>query len=281
MENMTSNRNVIADYFTYILSSNNEHINLRYLDNEIWASLNQISKIYDEDEKVINNIITQVFQDDDYDLTTFSRHIDGQVFYAFDIIIQVGFKVQNQNAIKFRQWATKLLSEYLIKGFALDDNRLKNCGQIFDDEYFVRLQDEYDEIAVSHRSFIQKITDLFATAYDYDKASLITQQFFQKLSCLTISLTKEDKKLLFVSYLVIANKKLSDRIPLTMADWIYYFNPLFDLKHNSNLISIVENKVYFSKPTYYENLGIKKSCATPNTQHFEDEIFEILKNKEA
>lgn len=277
---MTSNRNVIADYFTYILSSNNEHINLRYLDNEIWASLNQISKIYDEDEKVINNIITQVFQDDDYDLTTFSRHIDGQVFYAFDIIIQVGFKVQNQNTIKFRQWATKLLSEYLIKGFALDDNRLKNCGQIFDDDYFIRLQDEYNEIAVSKRSFIQKITDLFATAYDYDKASLITHQFFQKLSRLTISLTEEDKKLLFAFYLRIANKKLSTKIPLVMDDWIYYFNLLFDLKHNSDLKSIIENKVYFSKQTYYETLDLKKSCANPNIQNFENELFEILKNKE-
>ena len=102
MEHMTSNRNAIADYFTYILSSNNEHINLLFLDNEIWASLNQISNIYDEDVKVINNIITQVFQDDDYDQTTFSRQIDGQVFYAFDIIIQVGFKIKNQNAIRFR-----------------------------------------------------------------------------------------------------------------------------------------------------------------------------------
>lgn len=278
---MTSNRNAIADYFTYILSSNNEHINLRYLDNEIWASLNQISKIYDADEKVINNIITQVFQDDDYDLTTFSRHIDGQVFYAFNIIIQVGFKIKNQNAIRFRQWATKLLSEYLIKGFILDDARLKNCGQVFDDDYFIRLQDEYNEIAVSQRSFIKKITDLFATAYDYDKANLITCQFFQKMSCLNISMSDKDKRSLIDFYLKIANKKLSDRIPLTMVDWIYYFNPLFDSKHNSNLISIIENKVYFSKPTYYENLGIKKSCATPNTQHFEDEIFEILKNKEA
>lgn len=277
---MTSNRNAIADYFTYILSSNNEHIKLRYLDNEIWASLNQISKIYDADEKVINNIITQVIQDDDYDLKTFSRQIDGQVFYAFNIIIQVGFKVQNQNAIKFRQWATKLLSEYLIKGFALDDNRLKNSGQIFDDEYFVRLQDEYDEIAISNRSFIQKITDLLAIAYDYDKASLITHQFFQKLSRLTISLTEEDKKLLFTFYLGIANKKLSTKIPLVMDDWIYYFNLLFDLKHNSDLKSIIENKEYFSKQTYYETLDLKKSCATPNTQHFEDELFEILKNKE-
>ena len=280
MEGMISNRNAIADYFTYILSSNNEHINLRYLDNEIWASLNQISKIYEEDVKVIKYIIAQVAQDDDYDLSTFSRQIDGITFYSFDIIIQVGFQVNNQNAIQFRQWASKLLSEYLIKGFALDDERLKNCGQIFDDEYFVILQDEYNEISVSQRSFIQKLTDLFATAYDYEKSSFLTSQFFQKMSCLNISMTEEDEELLISFYLKIANKKLSDRIPLTMADWNYYFKPLFESKYNSNLILIIENKVYFSKPTYYENLGIKKSCANPNIQNFEDELFEILKNKE-
>lgn len=228
----------------------------------------------------LDNIITQVFQDDDYDLTTFSRQIDGQVFYAFDIIIQVGFKIKNQNAIRFRQWATKLLSEYLIKGFALDDARLKNCGQIFDNDYFIRLQDEYDEISVSQRSFSQKITDLFATAYDCERDSLITNQFFQKMSFFNLSLTKKDETSLIDFYLGIANKKLFNKIPLVMDDWIYYFNPLFDSKHNSNLISIFENKQYFSKPTYYENLVLKESCINPNTQHFEDELFEILKDKE-
>ena len=274
---MTSNRNAIADYFTYILSSNNEHINLRFLDNEIWANINQISKIYDEDENVINNIIIQVSQEDDFDLTTFSRQIDGITFYAFDIIIQVGFKIKNQNAIQFRQWATRLLSEYIIKGFALDDLRLKNCSKVFDDDFFVGLQNEYDEIFVSQRTFTQKVTDLFATAYDYEKDSLITNQFFKKISCLAFSMNREDEKSLIDFYLKTANKKLSDRIPLTMSDWIYYFTPIFDSKYNSNLASIIKNKDYFSKPTYYENLDLNNKFANPNTQHFEDELFEILK----
>ena len=277
---MTSNRNAIADYLSYTLISTGENIDLCFIDGEIWANLIQISKIYDEDENTIKTIVTKIFEDDDFDSGNFSKQIDDVTFYAFDIIIQVGFKVKNQNALRFRQWATKLLSEYLIKGFALDDARLKNCGQVFDDDYFIKLQEEYEEIAFSKRSFSQKITDLFATAYDYERDSLMTKVFFQKVSKLKIFISDETSKKIIDCYLTLANKKLTGKIPLVMNDWIYYFNPLFDLRNNSDLESIIENKEYFSKPTYYENLGLMKSCVNPNTQQFENELFEILKDKE-
>ena len=277
---MTSNRNAIADYLSYTLISTGENINLHFIDNEIWATLNQISKIYGEDENTIKTIIKKVFENDDFEFEDFSKQIGDTTFYAFDIIIQVGFKVKNQNALRFRQWATKLLSEYLIKGFALDDTRLKNCGQVFDDDYFKRVQEEYAEIALSKRSFIQKITDLFATAYDYERDSLMTKVFFQKVSKLKIFISDETSKKIIDCYLTLANKKLTGKIPLVINDWIYYFNPLFDLRNNSDLESIIENKEYFSKPTYYENLGLMKSCVNPNTQQFENELFEVLKDKE-
>lgn len=277
---MTSNRNAIADYLSYTLNFTGENINLRFIDNEIWANLNQISKIYDEDENTIKTIVKRIFENDDFDPVVFSKQIDDVTFYAFDIIIQVGFKVKNQNALRFRQWATKLLSEYLIKGFALDDTRLKNCGQVFDDDYFKRIQEEFAEIALSKRSFIQKTTDLFATAYDYERDSLMTKVFFQKVSKLKIFISDETSKKIIDCYLTLANKKLTGKIPLVMNDWIYYFNPLFDLRNNSDLESIIENKEYFSKPTYYENLVLMKSCVNPNTQQFENELFEILKDKE-
>ena len=277
---MTSNRNAIADYLSYTLISTGENINLHFIDNEIWATLNQISKIYVEDENTIQTIIKNIFDNDDFEFEDFSKQIGETTFYAFDIIIQVGFKVKNQNSLRFRQWATKLLSEYLIKGFALDDARLKNCGQVFDDDYFIRVQEEYEEIAFSKRSFIQKITDLFATAYDYERDSLMTKVFFQKVSKLKIFISDETSKKIIDCYLTLANKKLKGKIPLVMNDWIYYFNPLFDLRNNSDLESIIENKEYFSKPTYYENLGLMKSCVNPNNQQFENELFEILKDKE-
>ncbi len=126
---MTSNRNAIADYLSYTIISTCENINLRFIDNEIWANLNQISKIYDEDENTIQTIIKKVFENDGFDSVEFSKQIGETTFYAFDIIIHVGFKVKNQNALRFRQWATKLLSEYLIKGFALDDARSRIAGK--------------------------------------------------------------------------------------------------------------------------------------------------------
>lgn len=272
-ENMNSSRNAIADYLTYILNSTNEHIHLCLLDNEIWASLNQISKIYNEDEEKIFQIIKDLFRYDDYDPDTFSRKIDGTAYYAFDIIIQAGFKIKNQNAIQFRQWATKLLSEYIIKGFALDDKRLKNYGEIFEDSYFVTLQDEYEEIALSKRSFIQKIADLYTTAYDYEKSCRITNQFYIKLLQLNISIPAPSEKKITDSYLKLANKKASAKIPLTMNDWIYYFNPLL----NSKSVANITNEEYFSKPSYYENLNYS-SCNNFSNRHYENELFGLFNN---
>ncbi len=270
---MHSSRNAIADYLTYILNSTKEHINLRLLDNEIWASLNQISKIYNENKERTFQIIEDLFRYDDYDPDTFSKKIDGTAYYAFDIIIQAGFKIKNQNAIQFRQWATKLLSEYIIKGFALDDKRLKNCGEVFEDSYFVTLQDEYEEIALSKRSFIQKIADLYTTAYDYEKSYLITNQFYTKLSQLNISIPATSEKKIIDFYLKLASKKASDRIPLIMNDWIYYFHPLFSSKSEI----VIADKEYFSKPSYYENLNYS-SYNNFSNRHYENELFELLNN---
>ena len=275
---MTSNRNAIADYLSYTLISTGENINLCFIDGEIWANIIQISKIYDEDENTIKTIVTKIFEDDDFDSGSFSKQIDDVTFYAFDIIIQVGFKVKNQNALRFRQWATKLLSEYLIKGFALDDARLKNCGQVFDDDYFKRVQEEYAEIALSKRSFIQKITDLFATAYDYDKLSFIANQFFEtmarKKSLIGLSTGNE----IIDFYLQLGKLKASAKIPLTMEDWIYYFKPILDSENDADLKSKIEIGNYFNQPAYFEKLSFNTDDNS-NFPHYNNEIFEITKIK--
>lgn len=275
---MTSNRNAIADYLSYTLISTGENINLCFIDGEIWANLIQISKIYDEDENTIKTIVTRIFEDDDFDPVVFSKQIDDVTFYAFDIIIQVGFKVKNQNALRFRQWATKLLSEYLIKGFALDDTRLKNCSQVFDDDYFKRVQEEYAEISLSKRSFIQKITDLFATAYDYDKLSFIANQFFEsmarKKSLIGLSTGNE----IIDFYLQLGKQKASAKIPLTMEDWIYYFKPILDSENDADLKSKIEIGNYFNQPAYFEKLSFNTDDNS-NFPHYNDELFEITKIK--
>lgn len=275
---MTSNRNAIADYLSYTLISTGENINLHFMDNEIWATLNQISKIYGEDENTTQTIIKKVFENDDFDSGSFSKQIDDVTFYAFDIIIQVGFKVKNQNALRFRQWATKLLSEYLIKGFALDDTQLKNCGQVFDDDYFIKLQEEYAEIALSKRSFIQKITDLFATAYDYDKASFIANQFFESMARKKnlIELSTENEIIDF--YLQLGKQKASAKIPLTMEDWIYYFKPILDSENEADSKSRINNDYYFNQPAYFERLSLNADDNS-NFPHYNDKLVEITKIK--
>ena len=275
---MTSNRNAIADYLSYTIISTGENINLHFIDNEIWATLNQISKIYDEDENTIKTIVTRIFENDDFDPVVFSKQIDDVTFYAFDIIIQVGFKVKNQNALRFRQWATKLLSEYLIKGFALDDTRLKNCGQVFDDDYFKRVQEEYAEIALSKRSFIQKITDLFATAYDYDKASFIANQLFESMARKKNLIELSTGNEIIDFYLQLGKQKASAKIPLIMEDWIYYFKPILDSENEADSKSRINNDYYFNQPAYFERLSLNADDNS-NFPHYNDELFEITKIK--
>ncbi len=275
---MTSNRNAIADYLSYTLISTGENINLHFIDNEIWATLNQISKIYGEDENTIQTIIKNIFENDDFEFEDFSKQIGETTFYAFDIIIQVGFKVKNQNALRFRQWATKLLSVYLIKGFALDDARLKNCGQVFDDDYFNRVQEEYAEIALSKRSFIQKITDLFATAYDYDKASFIANQFFESMARKKNLIELSTGNEIIDFYLQLGKQKASAKIPLTMEDWIYYFKPILDSENEADSKSRINNDYYFNQPAYFERLSLNADDNS-NFPHYNNELFEITKIK--
>ena len=99
-------------------------------------------------------------------------------FYNLDVIISVGYRVNSYQATQFRIWATKTLKEFIIKGFVLDDERLKQGNRIFGKDYFAELLERIREIRASERRFYQKITDIYALSADYDKSSPITKQFF-------------------------------------------------------------------------------------------------------
>ena len=101
-------------------------------------------------------------------------------FYNLDAIISVGYQINSIRATQFRQWATKVLKTFTIQGYVLDKKRLEN-GQIFDEEYFEHLLDEIREIRASERKFYQKITDIYATALDYDRTAKTTKEFFAKV----------------------------------------------------------------------------------------------------
>ena len=101
--------------------------------------------------------------------------------YNLQMIIAVGFKVNNERAVQFRKWANSIVKDYTIKGWVLDDERLKNGGSVLTTEYFDRLLEQIREIRLSERRFYQKITDIYATALDYDRTAKTTKQFFAKV----------------------------------------------------------------------------------------------------
>ena len=103
------------------------------------------------------------------------------VHYNLQMIIALGFKVDNERAVQFRKWVNEIVKEYTIKGFAMDDERLKNSGSILTEKYFDELLERIREIRLSERRFYQKVTDIYTTSIDYDRNSKTTLEFFKKI----------------------------------------------------------------------------------------------------
>ena len=101
--------------------------------------------------------------------------------YNLQMIIAVGFKVNNQRAVRFRVWANQIVEQYTIKGWAMDEERLKNGGTVLTKKYFEEQLERIREIRISERNFYQKLTDIYATSLDYDRNALTTKEFFAKV----------------------------------------------------------------------------------------------------
>lgn len=149
-----------------------------------------LAVLYEVDVADINYHIKKVFEDSELTQestikkflivqTEGNRQVSREVVhYNLQMIIAVGFKVNSERAIQFRKWINQIAKDYTIKGWVLDSDRLKNGGSILTKDYFKRLLEEIREIRISERMFYQKITDLYATAVDYDKTSKTTKDFF-------------------------------------------------------------------------------------------------------
>lgn len=161
------------------------------LDEEtVWATQKSMSEIFDVEENTITYHIGNVYAEGELAKSSTTRKIrvvrkEGTRdvnreldFYNLDMIISVGYRVNSPKATRFRIWATTILKEYLVKGFALDDDRLKQGKTLFDKDYFDELIERIREIRASERRFYQKITDIYATAIDYDPKAKISQEFF-------------------------------------------------------------------------------------------------------
>lgn len=160
------------------------------LENEtVWLSQKLMSTLFQKDVRTINHHIQNIYEEDELDpaptirkyrivQTEGKRNVTRMVdFYNLDMIISVGYRVKSHVATRFRIWATERLKEYIIKGFTLDDERLKNPDLPFD--YFEELARRIQDIRTSERRFYQKITDIYATSIDYDPTLNISLQFFK------------------------------------------------------------------------------------------------------
>ena len=161
-------------------------VNVKFIEDDIWLTQNQIAEIYKTTQQNISQHINSIYKDNELlvDSTNkkfllvqqegnrnVKRNID---HYNLDMIIALGYRVQSDVAVRFRIWATKRLHEYIQKGFAMDDERLKQGGN----RYFKELLQRIRDIRSSERNFYQQVTDIYATSIDYDPRSNLTKKFF-------------------------------------------------------------------------------------------------------
>lgn len=182
-------RNSTTDFLVFTKQNAEDTIQVRVHDENVWLSQKAMAQLFDCSVDNIALHLKNIFASGELDENATSeessvvqqegsRQVNRQQrFYNLDAIISVGYRVNSIRATQFRQWATNVLKTFAVQGYVLDKQRLEN-GQIFDEAYFDHLIDEIREIRASERKFYQKITDIYATAVDYNRDALITKQFF-------------------------------------------------------------------------------------------------------
>lgn len=185
-------RNSTTEFLMFTAQAGENSIEARYQDETIWLSQKLMGELFEVDVRTINehlkNIYSQGEQTEEATIRKFrivqtegNREVNRNViFYNLEAIISVGYRVNSVRATQFRQWATKILKDFAIKGFVLDKKRLEN-GSYLNENYFEELLAEIREIRLSERRFYQKITDIYATSLDYNKEATTTQNFFTKV----------------------------------------------------------------------------------------------------
>ena len=185
-------RSSAAEYLTFVASTgeSDASFEMRYEDENIWLTQKMMAALYDVDVRTVNEHIKKIYADGELTeqatirkfrivQTEGTRQVNRELtHYNLQLIIAVGFKVNNQRAVQFRKWAGQIVKDHTIQGWTMDVERLKK-GHMFTDEYFERQLQQIREIRLSERKFYQKVTDLYATAFDYDKDAKTTRLFFQ------------------------------------------------------------------------------------------------------
>jgi hypothetical protein len=180
-------RSSAAEYLTFVAAAGQGGVEALYADENVWLTQKMMGQLYDVETQTINYHLKKVFADGELAEEAVIRNFritaaDGKSYatkhYGLGATIAVGYKVNSERAVQFRKWASAIVESFTIKGFAMDDERLKNDGSLLSRQYFEEQLQRVREIRLSERKFYQKITDLYATAVDYDGQAVSTQRFF-------------------------------------------------------------------------------------------------------
>ena len=175
----------MSEFLIYQAEDGKTQLSVMLENEELWLSQKQLTELFGKAKTTISEHIKHIFEDGELREDSVVRFFrttaaDGKTYevahYTLEMVLALGYRVRSQAGVRFRQWASAQLKEYLVKGFVLDDERLKNPGQGRD--YFDELTRRLQDIRTSERRFYQKITDIYATSIDYDSAAAITQEFF-------------------------------------------------------------------------------------------------------
>ena len=180
-------RSSAAEYLSFVAASGESGVEAVYADEDVWLSQKMMATLYDVNVRTVNEHLKKIFGDHELSEESVIRKFritasDGKNYstlhYNLSAIIAVGYKVNSERAVQFRKWATGIIKEYTIKAYVMDDERLKNDGTILGKKYFEEQLQRIREIRLSERKFYQKITDIYATALDYDVTAQATKRFF-------------------------------------------------------------------------------------------------------
>jgi hypothetical protein len=188
-----NNRDIVKQQSNFILYTGNDgkvNIDVFVQEETIWLTQNAIGKLFGKSKATISEHLKKIYAEGELKMDSTvrkfrtvqeegSRQVERDLeYYNLDAIISVGYRVNSYQATQFRIWATRTLKEYIIKGFVLDDERLKQGNRVFGKDYFEELLERIREIRASERRFYQKITDIYALSADYDKNAPVTKDFF-------------------------------------------------------------------------------------------------------
>ena len=185
-------RSSAAEYLTFVAATGKAQssVEMRYEDENLWLTQKMMATLYDVSVPAVSQHLKRIYADNELEReATVKQYLMVQTegerevqrkgdHYSLQAIIAVGFKIENERAVQFRKWASQIVKDYTIQGWVMDSERLKSGGSVLTDEFFERQLEKVREIRASERKFYQKITDIYATALDYDSSATATKRFF-------------------------------------------------------------------------------------------------------